>query len=108
MRRSSCCEGCTGRSNLYYAHVEKTGGSSLECAMKPFIATGRMISMGHSVEGPEGLARCRTQCGKAPLAISVRDPYSCHEALFKYAFAGQLSPTTWQLMISPMHNPSRP
>ena len=86
---ASCCENCFRRVEsvrLYYAHVEHTGGSSIECAAVDVASRGLFLPMGHStgVSIRSALRDCRERCGRAPLAVSVRDPYAYHETMYRW------------------------
>jgi hypothetical protein len=82
-----CCDGCLERNHsvrIYYAHVEHTGGSTIECAAVDLANQGLFIGMGHSFGGAAALQTCREKCGAAPLAVSVRNPYKYHETLYRW------------------------
>ena len=82
-----CCNGCkTNAVRLYFSHVQKTGGSAVECAVESLVRHGVLISLGHS--SILALKHCRDRCGHAPLAVSVRDPYAYHESLYRYVHRG--------------------
>ena len=84
-----CCDGCrerTHRVHLYFLHTEKTGGSAVECATVELARSGALIAMGHTQQ--QHVHYCQASCGRAPVAISVRNPYSYYESEFKYIQAG--------------------
>ena len=86
---ASCCENCRQRNEsvrLYYAHIEHTGGSSIECAAVEIAKRGLFLPMGHStgISIQSAMRACWEKCGRAPLAISVRDPFAYHETLYRW------------------------
>ena len=70
-----CCDGCREREQavrLFFLHVEKTGGSAIECATVELARRGLLIAMGHTMH--RHVKACQSRCGKAPVALSVRNP----------------------------------
>ena len=70
-----CCDGCHARERsvaLYYLHIEKTGGSAIECATVELARRGILIPMGHTMH--RHVLDCQVRCGAAPVMISVRNP----------------------------------
>jgi hypothetical protein len=67
------------RPRVLFAHVEKTGGSALECASVPFVDRGLWVNLGHTTL--TDLDYCIAACQPAVVAISVRDPYTWYGSL---------------------------
>lgn len=109
---SGCCDGCraelkyvagvppienaSSRHHYLYLHVQKTGGSTIECATAPtFVKQGLWTNMGHN---NAGLRRCTNHCtfyGRRPkVVISIREPYQWWRSLYRYAYVGWCS--SWQ------------
>jgi len=70
-------------------HVEKTGGSSVECATSTsLVPDGLWSNLGHPIYGAVDM--CRRKCtfnGVQPeLIISIREPYSWYRSLFTYGW----------------------
>lgn len=91
-----CCNKCSrqqSKPHLLYVHVEKTGGSSIECATEAtLVQQGYWTNMGHT--WVSALESCRKACSfvqPALVVISVRNPYHYYESVFKYAWRGQYS-----------------
>lgn len=94
-KRSECCpqtcavvEGAS--AHIGFVHVEKTGGSSIECATGlTLVPRGTWSNMGHT--DVASVARCAHQCtfsGVAPLrVISVRDPYEYARSMWAYTYS---------------------
>ena len=76
LAESGCCRVCPASSTpprVMFAHIEKTGGSSIECATVEHEQAGLWMNMGHTkVEYVKG---CRKACGWSPLLIGLRNPY---------------------------------
>ena len=76
LAESGCCRVCPASSTpprVMFAHIEKTGGSSIECATVEHERAGLWMNMGHTkVEYVKG---CRKACGWSPLLIGLRNPY---------------------------------
>ena len=78
------------RPHLLYLHVEKTGGSSIECATQghDLVDLGLFTNMGHTSE--RAVDQCRNLCtnrGAAPkTVISIREPYSWWRSLYVYGY----------------------
>jgi hypothetical protein len=96
---SSCCNQCkrrlapdgTVRPHLLYLHVEKTGGSSLECATQnTLIPLGAWSNMGH-VTNQDDVRHCMSHCtfdGVAPQkVVSVRNPYAFARSMYAYTWS---------------------
>ena len=103
----SCCANCVYRKKpvrLYYAHIQHTGGSTLECAAADLANDGLFIPLGHIVghNRPAIMSVCHSRCGKAPFALSVRDPYAYHETLYRWTLvnSGLVPIRTWHNMTA--------
>ena len=85
--------GARPRPLLLHLHIEKTGGSAVECAVNrsEALAGGLVLLLGHVRE--EQLAACRVAC-TAPLGVApqvvlvVREPYSWWRSSFLYGLLG--------------------
>lgn len=79
-----CCSGCNRSARpLLFAHVEKTGGSALECAALPLVSQGLWINMGHTTH--RRLRQCVERCHARDVVLSVRSPYSYYLSMYRYA-----------------------
>ena len=80
------------RALLLHLHIEKTGGSAIECAVNQSEALGSLVLLlGHARQ--EQLDRCRTACtvypGVAPqVVLVVREPYSWWRSSYLYGLLG--------------------
>ena len=81
------------RPHLLYAHVEKTGGSSVECAAQGMVRDGLWTNLGHTTIAD--VVTCRGLCGhggvRPQTVVSVREPYSYWKSLYAYAHFGHHS-----------------
>ena len=81
------------RPHLLYAHVEKTGGSSVECAAQGMVRDGLWTNLGHTTIAD--VVTCRGLCGhggvRPQTVVSVREPYSYWKSLDAYAHFGHHS-----------------
>lgn len=78
------------RPHLLYLHVEKTGGSAIECATEgqDLVNNGFFTNLGHTtlnvVQG------CKNQCKhgnvSAKTVISIREPYQWWRSLYTYGY----------------------
>lgn len=90
---ANCCSTCMHqRPRVLFAHVDKTGGSALECASQSLARQGLWVNMGHTTQ--KELERCIAMCKPAAVLISVRNPYAWytsayHEALRTGWLAGR-------------------
>ena len=83
-----CCSQCRGsadRPHLLYLHIEKTGGSSIECAtQQTLVPQGIWTNMGHT--WGSAVEDCKRRCPHHKVVVSIREPYSWWRSLFTYAF----------------------
>ena len=81
------------RPHLLYAHVEKTGGSSVECAAQGMVRDGLWTNLGHATIAD--VVTCRGLCShggvRPQTVVSVREPYSYWRSLYAYAHFGRHS-----------------
>ena len=79
----------TETPHVTYWHVEKTGGSAIECATQQWQVEGYWDNMGHTSNRRAGSA-CQQRCDAAGVrvanVISVREPYAYWESVYKYAW----------------------
>ena len=83
---AACCEQyCRNHApSVIYMHVEKTGGTSIECASVPLHQAGQWLNLGHTSDAR--VQSCRVhQCSAASRVVSVRDPYSFYTSRYNYA-----------------------
>ena len=74
----------TSHNPLLYVHIEKTGGSSIECTTATTLeAAGRWKNLGHVTL--DNLRSCREQYPLSKTAISVRDPYDYWRSLYSFS-----------------------
>jgi len=67
-------------------HVEKTGGSSVECAtVRTLVQAGVWTNMGHTDQG--AVSACAHRCPERQTftVISIRDPYAYWASVYRYA-----------------------
>ena len=103
-----CCSSCMHRRpRVLFAHIEKTGGSALECASQALVRQGLWVNMGHT--HLRELEVCMAVCKPAAVVISVRDPYTWytsayHEAIRTGWLAGRtLDATVDSPALEPAH-----
>lgn len=74
------------RAHLLYLHVEKTGGSSIECATQHqfLVERGFFTNLGHTsrsvADGCRGT--CAHEGERARTVITVREPYAWWRSLY--------------------------
>lgn len=99
-RPNNCCPAASpcklapgATHHLLFVHVEKTGGSSVECATQEWARAGYWTNMGHvgtDGRGDVALRACRRRCEEAgvptAVVISVRDPYAYWQSVLRYAW----------------------
>ena len=83
-------DGKTARPHLLYLHIEKTGGSSLECATAQTLTPqGLWSNMGHTSE--RAVAACLKACTmddvRPQIVLTVRDPYAHIRSAYTYAWS---------------------
>eukprot|EP00966_Prymnesium_polylepis_P307343 7102264-Prymnesium_polylepis.1 len=74
---------------LLYIHTEKTGGSSIECAVQTTLErAGLWVNMGHN--DAAHVQQCAAACSEMQslVVLSVREPYSYWASVYGYALAG--------------------
>lgn len=88
----SCCARCAQPANntphFLFNHVEKTGGSSLECAWLKAAREGLVTMLGHgnSTFYEACASTCKANHVVTRRLITVREPYSYWQSLYKYAW----------------------
>lgn len=113
---NDCCPDATpcrlapnASHHILFVHVEKTGGSSVECAARDWAQAGYWTSMGHvgtDGRGDAALRACRRRCEDAgvptAVVISVRDPYSYWQSVHRFAWraAGTRLSATYNALTS--------
>ena len=88
-RLTGCCpRPCNHRQGYHYLlmHVEKTGGSSVECALQAAADRGLVDLMGHS--NYSASKACQARCGDRRVVriLTVRNPFTYWESVYKYAW----------------------
>ena len=85
---TTCCKYCSSKPYLIFAHQEKTGGSSIECAARDaHLLNKRWLNMGHARS--KHIEHCRRKCSKpSSLIIGVRDPLEYFLSEYSYALHG--------------------
>ena len=81
------CAKAPGASvHFVYAHIEKTGGSSIECATQRWHDRGWWDNMGHSKLND--IRSCESRCRGVPMkrVVSIRNPYTYWPSVYKYAW----------------------
>ena len=88
--RTCCPQPCRlapgARAHVVFLHVEKTGGSSIECATQAWQGQGFWTNMGHT--SLAAVTTCEARCGDVPTArvLTVREPYEYWQSVYKYAW----------------------
>ena len=81
-RNARACKSVAPRMFLY-AHVEKTGGSAIECASQPLVRAGIWVNLGHTTT--HYINSCYAVCPKPSiLIVSVRDPLQYYISMYHY------------------------
>jgi hypothetical protein len=72
---ASCTRGSSSRPAVLFAHVEKTGGSAVECAVAPLARAGSWVNLGHTTRAQ--VDACVAACEpREAVVVGVRDPYA--------------------------------
>ena len=83
-------------AHVLFAHVEKTGGSSVECSSQIWGESGWWTNMGHTtarnLQACE--ARCKASNVSTAVVVGVRDPYKYWASVYRYAWIGSASAVT--------------
>ena len=94
------CSRILGASaHVLFAHVEKTGGSAIECATQQWQRKGWWTNMGHTTS--KALSACAAKCDAGTptvRVVTVRDPYSYWASVYGNAWRGPMFKTrrVWQ------------
>lgn len=74
--------------HFLYIHVQKTGGSSIECAWQAAADAGKIDLLGHSSHDvhDECAARCEAAGVPTRTLITVRNPYDYWASLYRYTW----------------------
>lgn len=84
------------RPHLLFLHVEKTGGSSVECATQghDMFHHGIFTNLGHTKKPV--VDRCRQACmhdgAPAKAVISIREPYAWWRSMYTYSYVCHEAP----------------
>ena len=91
----ACCTSCkhiASGPHVYFLHVEKTGGSSVECATQKLVRAGMWTNMGHgSIRDARHCLAQHCPPGNTTKNVTqnvtvttIRNPYSYWQSLFYY------------------------
>ena len=96
--RKHCCPQTCGTApgashHIVFLHIEKTGGSSVECASQFWERRGFWTNMGH-VQDHADVRDCTLRCQqpnrpnetKLAIVVGVRNPYNYWRSVYKYAW----------------------
>jgi hypothetical protein len=89
-----CCTGCaappagTHTPHFMYHHVEKTGGSSIECAWQNAAKHNLVSLLGHTPKAQYDVceAQCVARQVRTATLITVRDPYTYWTSVYSYCW----------------------
>jgi len=88
-----CCRKCAapahGTPHFLYLHIEKTGGSAIECAWQRSADEGLVSLLGHNANGAARYCAMRCAARGVPTSrlLTVRQPHDYWASLFRYAWA---------------------
>ena len=93
-RRSPACCAAACRSpgkstpHFIYMHPQKTGGSSVECALQEAAGKGLVDLLGHAPAAVYDAcaARCKAAGVQARRLLTVREPFDYWASIYKYAW----------------------
>lgn len=82
------CQSSQGSPHFMYMHTEKTGGSSIECALQQAAAAGNHDLLGHANADVREACAARCQRDGVPTRtlITVRNPYTYWQSVFRYTW----------------------
>lgn len=93
---TECVSPAPGTPHFLYMHVHKTGGSSIECAWQEAAADGLVDLLGHQagntgfVASERPIGKCEARCAargvQTARLLTVREPYSYWQSLYKYTW----------------------
>lgn len=85
---TQCTQTQPGTPHVIFMHVEKTGGSSIECAWQQAQLAGHVSLLGHGSRNVYDTCHARCEAAGVPTLtmLAVREPYSYWASVYAYAW----------------------
>ena len=78
---ATCCQTCDqSQRPILFVHVEKTGGSTIECTTQHLADTGFWVNLGHNQA--KNVEACEAKCKPREKLIGVRHPLAFYISAF--------------------------